>query len=227
MPSHSDLMSWKSAVDKYLSPKLGMTTTMSLPSYSGSFPRSTAACTAAPEEIPVSRPSSLASLAAMAIAASLLTFFTSSMRLVSKISGTKPAPMPWILCGPGLPPDRTGLSEGSTATTLKPLFWDFRYRAQPVTVPPVPTPDTKASTVPAVSRQISGPVVLTWMSTFAGFSNCCSMNAFSVSFAMSSAFPTAPAMPLAGSVSTTPAPKARSMTLRSMLMEAGMVRISS
>ena len=30
----------------------------------------------------------------------------------------KPAPIPWILCGPGLPPERTGLSAGSTAITL-------------------------------------------------------------------------------------------------------------
>ena len=33
----------------------------------------------------------------------------------SRIAGTKPAPMPWILCGPGAPPDRTGESSGSTA----------------------------------------------------------------------------------------------------------------
>ena len=30
--------------------------------------------------------------------------------------GTKPAPMPWILCGPGSPPLSTGESVGSTAT---------------------------------------------------------------------------------------------------------------
>ena len=27
--------------------------------------------------------------------------------------------MPWILCGPGWPPDRTGESSGSTATILQ------------------------------------------------------------------------------------------------------------
>jgi hypothetical protein len=27
----------------------------------------------------------------------------------------KPAPMPWILCGPALPPDSTADSAGSTA----------------------------------------------------------------------------------------------------------------
>ena len=46
----------------------------------------------------------------------LLTLMTSSMSLVSSTPGMKPAPMPWILCGPGLPPDSTGDSAGSTAT---------------------------------------------------------------------------------------------------------------
>ena len=36
--------------------------------------------------------------------------------MVSKTSGTKPAPIPWILCGPGSPPSKTGDSVGSTAT---------------------------------------------------------------------------------------------------------------
>ena len=36
----------------------------------------------------------------------------------------KPAPMPWIGCGLGLPPDSTGLASGSTATIFKPgLAW--------------------------------------------------------------------------------------------------------
>lgn len=30
--------------------------------------------------------------------------------------GLNPAPMPWIWWYPGLPPDSTGLSSGSTAT---------------------------------------------------------------------------------------------------------------
>ena len=34
---------------------------------------------------------------------------------VRRTSGTKPAPMPWILCGPGAPPESTGESAGSTA----------------------------------------------------------------------------------------------------------------
>ena len=34
---------------------------------------------------------------------------------MSQFPGIKPAPMPCILCGPGLPPEITGLSAGSTA----------------------------------------------------------------------------------------------------------------
>lgn len=47
------------------------------------------------------------------------TWMTSSMILVSSTPGTKPAPIPWILCGPGLPPDSTGDSVGSTATSCR------------------------------------------------------------------------------------------------------------
>ena len=39
-------------------------------------------------------------------------------------------------------------------------FASFRYLATPDTVPPVPTPATKMSTLPSVCCQISGPVVL-------------------------------------------------------------------
>ena len=45
-----------------------------------------------------------------------LTCMVSSMRLVSRLPGMKPAPMPWILWGPGAPPLMTGDSVGSTAT---------------------------------------------------------------------------------------------------------------
>ncbi len=79
--------------------------------------------------------------------------------LVFKISGTKPAPIPCILCEPAVPFDRIGESEGSTATTKISGFLDFRYSPVPVIVPPVPTPETKMSTLPSVSSQISGPVV--------------------------------------------------------------------
>ncbi len=57
----------------------------------------------------------------------------------------KLAPMPWILCGPGLPPDRSGESSGSTATILSDGRRGFSTWPTPVMVPPVPTPATKTS----------------------------------------------------------------------------------
>ena len=56
---------------------------------------------------------------AISMASSLVTCTISSIMPVLSTAGTKPAPMPWILCGPGLPPDSTGESAGSTATILK------------------------------------------------------------------------------------------------------------
>ena len=70
-----------------------------------------------------------------------------------------PAPRPWILCGEGLPPDRTALSAGSTAIALIDGFFGLMYWQTPVMVPPVPIPETRKSTFPSVSFQISGPVV--------------------------------------------------------------------
>ena len=64
------------------------------------------------------------------------------------------------------------------------------------------------------------------MAGFAGFSNCCSMYESGVLFTISSAFATAPFMPLAGSVSTSSAPKERMRMRRSMDMEAGIVSTS-
>ena len=87
------------------------------------------------------------------------------------VSGTKPAPMPWILCAPATPLDRTEEPAGSTATTLTLGFWLLRYSPTPVSVPPVPTPATKMSTVPSVSFQISGPVVARCAEGFAGLVN--------------------------------------------------------
>ena len=48
---------------------------------------------------------------------------------------------------------------------------------QPVIVPPVPTPQTRMSILPSVSRQISSAVVLRWISGLAGLLNCCGMKA--------------------------------------------------
>ena len=93
----------------------------------------------------------------------------------SRTLGTNPGPIPWILCGPGSPPERTGEAAGSTASTWTSGRRSFRACPTPVMVPPVPTPQTIASTSPPVSRQISSAVVRRWTSGLAGLSNCIGM----------------------------------------------------
>ena len=103
--------------------------------------------------------------------------------------------MPWILCGPGAPPESTGLAVGSTAIAWKDGLRCLITCATPVIVPPVPTPATSASTLPSVSAQISSAVVLRWISGLAGFSNCCGMKEFGIFASSSLAFSIAPFMP--------------------------------
>ena len=94
----------------------------------------------------------------------------------------KPAPMPWILCRPGFSSwpcifcVMTGLLTGSTAMALKLGLRFLMTSLTPVMVPPVPTPETRMSTLPSVSFQISSAVVWRWISGLAGFLNCCGMN---------------------------------------------------
>ena len=80
--------------------------------------------------------------------------------------------MPWILCGPGLPPERTGESLGSTAMAFTEGLRSLSTWLTPVIVPPVPTPAIRMSTLPSVSFQISSAVVSRWICGFAGFANC-------------------------------------------------------
>ena len=102
--------------------------------------------------------------------------------------GMKPAPRPWILCGPGFSSSpfifcvMTGLVTGSTAMALNDGLRFLMTSPTPVMVPPVPTPETRMSTLPSVSRQISSAVVWRWISGLAGFLNCCGMNEFGVVF---------------------------------------------
>ena len=65
----------KSEVDKYLSPVSGSNTTIVFPSFSGRFASSVAANSAAPEEIPTSTPSVLATSLDVSNAASFSTGF--------------------------------------------------------------------------------------------------------------------------------------------------------
>ena len=70
------------------------------------------------------------------------------------MSGTKPAPMPWIsVLGYACPPDSTGLSSASTATTRSEGLRGFSTWLTPVMVPPVLTLATKKSILPLVSFQ--------------------------------------------------------------------------
>lgn len=61
------------------------------------------------------------------------------------MSGTKPAPKPCNLCGPGSPPLNTGEASGSIAT-ISTLGYSFlKTLPTPDKVPPVPTPAKNAS----------------------------------------------------------------------------------
>ncbi len=73
------------------------------------------AASVAPEEMPTRMPSSFALRRAISLAASASTWTTPSSSAMSRFFGMKPAPMPWIGCGPGAPPEITGEAVGSTA----------------------------------------------------------------------------------------------------------------
>ena len=100
----------------------------------------------------------------------------------------------------------TGDSVGSTATTLSAGFLDLRNLPAPMTVPAVPTPDTKMSILPPVCAQISGPVVRKCIAGLASFPNWSRFTAPGFLRSSSFIFATAPPAPLAGSVSTSSAP---------------------
>ena len=140
--------------------------------------------------------------------------------------------MPWILCRPGLSGCSffvcvmTGLLTGSTAMALKVGLRFLMTSLTPVMVPPVPTPETRMSTLPSVSFQISSAVVWRWISGLAGFSNCCGMNELGVVLSSSLALAMAPFMPFSPGVSTISAPNALSSRRRSRLMLSGMVTMS-
>ena len=149
-----------------------MTVTMSLPLFSGREATVRAAQRLAPELMPQRMPSSFAARRASANESSAVARSISSTILRLSTPGTNPAPIPCILCGPFAPPERTGLSAGSTAIALTDGLRPFSAEPTPVMVPPVPTPATKMSIFPSVSRQISSAVVLRWNAGLAGFSNC-------------------------------------------------------
>ena len=102
------------------------------------------------------------------------------------------------------------------------------YCAQPVMVPPVPTPPIRMSISPSVSAQISGPVVSRWIFGLSGLLNCWSILPFAPSSAtIISAFLTAPPIPFGAGVRTSFAPSALSMTRRSIDIDSGIVSTRS
>ena len=125
------------------------------PADSGRAATCSAPHTAAPHDIPASTPSRRAQRHAVSIASSSSTAMTSSISSRLSTAGTKPAPMPWILCGPGGPPDSTAEVRGSTATTCSRVALRAP-RPTPVIVPPVPTPATNTSTRPSSARTAPG-----------------------------------------------------------------------
>jgi len=142
-----------------------MTITITLPAISGREPTSMPAARAAPEEMPTGNPSTRALSRAVSIAVVLEMRMTSSIQ--SGIQNWRDEARAYALnlVGPGTPPDRTGLSSGSTATALNDGLRAFSTSATPVSVPPVPTPEIRTSTRPSVSCQISrrGAPVNRWV----------------------------------------------------------------
>ncbi|GMT14562.1 hypothetical protein PFISCL1PPCAC_5859, partial [Pristionchus fissidentatus] len=81
---------------RYLSPNELMFVTINFPSFSGREASSTAAQTLAPDVIPPRIDSSVASLFAITRASSETDLRMSVSCFLSRISGTKPAPIPSI-----------------------------------------------------------------------------------------------------------------------------------
>jgi len=98
------------------------------------------AASVAPEEIPTKIPSSLATFCAYSKDSSFDTCMVPSRTSVCRLTGIKPAPIPWSGCGPGCPPLITGDCSGSTAKAFRLGKTFFNSSATPVICPPVPTP---------------------------------------------------------------------------------------
>ena len=200
--------------------------TIVFPLFSGFFAICSAAYVAAPEDIPANIPSSFASLSCVSAASSSFTGYVPSIRFSSKTPGMNPGPIPCILCGPFSPFPIVWLPSGSTAIAWNPGFSSFRIFEIPVIVPVVPTADTSMSTPLLVSLISSCAVVSLCILGLNSFSNCCGITAFGISFASSSAFLTAPAIPSDPGVSTISAPYTARSFLLSWDIVSGIVRMS-
>jgi hypothetical protein len=118
----------------------------------------------------------------------------------------KPAPMPWIGCGEGAPPEITGEATGSTANTCSFGHFFLSTRATPVMWPPVPTPVMITSMPSGKSAAISSAVVRACTSTLAGLLNCWGIHAPGVPATISSARAIEPFMPFSRGVRSKLAP---------------------
>ena len=105
----------------------GTMATICLPLFSGRLATCSAAQMIAPLEMPTGMPSSLLISFETGPESSSLTLMISSTILTLRLSGTKPAPMPCSLCGPGCPPESTGDLAGSTAIALKAGLRDLMH----------------------------------------------------------------------------------------------------
>ncbi|BAS96177.1 Os06g0149801 [Oryza sativa Japonica Group] len=94
MALHSSLACAKRSEFMYLSPPLGKMVTIIFPSYSFLDATFRQAAKLAPDDMPTSKPSSLASLFALAIASCAVTVMISSTIEISRFFGTKPGPIP-------------------------------------------------------------------------------------------------------------------------------------
>jgi len=87
------------------------------------------------------------------------------------IASTKSRPKPWIAWPPTFPLLSIGEAAGYTATTSVLESRSFKTSPMPVMVPPVPTPATKPSTFPSMSRIISCAGVSLYVLGLAGLLN--------------------------------------------------------
>ena len=130
---------------------------------------------AAPEEMPTRSPFRARHGGRDRRRRTFSTLMISSMTSVSKMAGTKPAPMPWMGWGPFSPARRAPVGGGLDGHHLHRSLALLQHLADAGYGPAGPTPDTTMSTVPSVSAQISSAVVARWTAGLAGFSNCWGM----------------------------------------------------
>ena len=150
-----------------------------------------------------------------------------------RFCGTKPAPVPWILCGPGFSGspasvcEITGESFGSTAIAWKlGLARADHFDAAGDGAAGADRGDEDVDLArrcrPRFPRRWSGG----GSSGLAGLLNCCGIHEFGVFCCSSSARAMAPFIPSAPGVSTSFAPSMASSVRRSSDIVSGMVRMS-